>query len=110
MRFWLFALALATTATQVPTITLYPRAVMAGNAMRLTCRIDPTEKTRTVSFGITNLRSSGRQVDGADGIRTYEFLVERMPCKVGPAFCSTTDNTGHQEMTTLPFEIVGCEP
>jgi hypothetical protein len=49
-------------------------------------------------------------VDGADGVRTYEFLVDRMPCKVGPAFCITTDNANHQESSTLSFEIAGCEP
>jgi hypothetical protein len=110
MRLLLLIACVVLSAVQAPTITLYPRVVLAGNSMRMTCRIDPTEKTRSVSFGISGLRTSGRQVDGADGIRTYEFLVDRMPCKVGPAFCATTDNTGHQEVSSLPFEIAGCEP
>jgi hypothetical protein len=110
MRFLILVACVALSAAQAPSITLYPRAVMAGNSVRMICRIVPTEATRFVSFGISGLRSSGRQVDGADGVRTYEFLVDRVPCKVGPAFCITTDNANHQESSTLPFEIAGCEP
>jgi hypothetical protein len=110
MRLLILVACAALSASQAPTISLNPRIVLAGNSMRMTCRIVPTDATRFVSFGISGLRSSGRQVDGADGVRTYEFLVDRVPCKVGPAFCITTDNANHQESSTLSFEIAGCEP
>lgn len=101
---------LAALTAARPSVSVYPRIVMAGSAMRVTCRVPRRAVHRWISWGIDGLGTSTRQLDGLDAPITFERLFEHVSCNTGPAVCEVTDNLGRTLVASADFEIVSCEP
>lgn len=88
---------------------VYPRAMMAGAAMRVTCRVPLRAMNRAVVFGVVGVRQSTDDLHGDAGPITHEIFIEHIPCEAGEAFCVVADSFGRvveQERTS--FEVSGC--
>lgn len=96
-------------AAPLVSIKVLPRVVMAGGAMRITCKVPRRAENRKLAAGIANYTSTERQLDGEESRITWEFLFDHMPCGVGPAFCAVS-GTDRDQLATQPIEIAGCEP
>lgn len=102
----LSGILLAATEPRV-TIRVNPRVLMAGAAVRVTCRVPADARNRGLTIAIADYRSSFVQINGEAGPVTSEILFERIPCAAGPAVCDLTDNQGGHEAARLPLEVVG---
>jgi hypothetical protein len=84
-----FVLALAVVALAAPrvTISVRPTVLFEGGAIKLTCRVPQDATNRALEWGLEGYRYSRVELDGADARVTHEWIIERVPCDVGPVFC-----------------------
>lgn len=82
------AAAPASTVREL-TLTIYPRVVLAGAAVRIRCLLPQHTEATSIGFGLGDVRSSFRQVDTS----AYELLVEPVPCGEWTAFCAIATST-----------------
>jgi hypothetical protein len=69
------------------TIRVRPAVLFEGGAIRLTCRVPQDAANRALEWGLEGYRYSRVELDGADAVITHEWVIERVPCDAGPAFC-----------------------
>ena len=105
----LLVLVLLLTPSDTVILTVYPRVVMAGYGVRLTCRVPRHEANRAVSWGFEHWTSTTRQLDGADSPVTWQSIFNEVPCNPGRAFCAVQRVGGRTTYTTSPLRVAGCE-
>lgn len=98
------------TAPARPELTVSPRNIIAGQALRLTCKVPRDASNRRVAYGMTLVGSSERQMEGEASRVTYEMLIEHVPCEPGEAFCEVW-RTGGGRPVRVSREVttVGCD-
>lgn len=96
------------TADKV-TVSLYPRIVQVGAAMRMTCRVPRQPDNRRLLYGVVNFRDSERQLEGENSQVTWEVFVDHVPCEIGKAYCTVVRSDGTYETSTLQPVVAGCE-
>ena len=86
-----------------------PQVVYVGHNLVLTCHVPRDERNRVLDYGIVDYREhSQRQLDGEFAPVTWQFVMERIPCDVGPAYCSVGRNDLTWTTVSETLEIVGC--
>lgn len=91
-------------------IRITPQVVMRGAAMRLTCRVDQDPRNRVLEYGIDGYTRTQMDLDGEHSRVTFERIIERIPCDVGPAYCALYRNEGKPILRSINFEIANCDP
>lgn len=90
-------------------VSVYPSVIMAGGELRLRCRIAPHPDNRLLEYGIQNVASSQRDLDGDQSRLTWEAPYPHIPCDAGSAYCAIYRiNAGWLE-SRQPFTIAGCD-
>jgi hypothetical protein len=88
---------------------VYPRTLLKGGAVRLTCHVPRDADHRWLDLGIDGLRTSGIQLDGESEKMTFPMLIEHVPCGVEEAFCLVQGATGQPQRAVARFIVAGCE-
>lgn len=105
----LSGILLAATEPRV-TIKVRPQVLMKGSAFWLTCRVPKDEHNRMLEYGVVDYRpGSQRQLEGAQAQITWQVLVERTPCGVGPAYCAVQTDDGRWARAELSLNVAGCD-
>ena len=87
-------------------IAIRPRALFAGGAIRVTCRVPRDDRNRGLEMGIGGYTSHFVQLNGSDSAITHEQLFQHIPCNVDTAFCALNSD---QMIRTATFQVSGCE-
>lgn len=105
------AALLAYGALSSPRVSIraYPRALFAGGAVRVTCKVPKDATNRGLTVGIRNYRSSFVQLDGEAAPITTEITYERVPCDGEEVFCTLVDNQPKEYTVTASLIINGCD-
>lgn len=85
---------------------VYPRTILAGGTVRLTCSVPHDPDHRWLEMGIEGLRTSGGDLEGERAAVTHVMLIERVPCGTEEAFCRV-DGAVHQPERALALFLVG---
>lgn len=89
------------------TLKVTPRAILAGDAVRLECRVSRHPDNRVVELGIVGVRSSAKTLDGDRAPVLHELVVEHIPCEGTEAYCALQRTSGSR---LVKVEIlVGCD-
>lgn len=106
----LVTITLLTVALTEPRVTarVSPGAVMAGNSVRVTCRVPAHPDNRGVYIGISDYTSHFVQIDGERGPITSEQWFPHITCEYSKAFCELVDNHGAHRFDYVPFTVGGC--
>lgn len=88
---------------------VYPRTLLAGSALRLTCRVPRDADHRWLDMGIAGLRTSGVPLDGESAAVTHPMLIEHVPCGEEEAFCLVQGATGKPQQVVTRFVVSGCD-
>lgn len=91
------------------TMSITPRVMQPGSAMRITCSVPRHPENRWLTIAVPEYVSSTRQLDGEDEKITHTFYVDHMPCGVNVAVCDVVDNLGKHYTATTQFTVAGCE-
>lgn len=89
-------------------IRVTPHTPMAGDSIRLTCRVEPNDANRWLVLGLVDYRTSGVQLDGAQAAITHTVTYDHVPC-VDTAYCLLYENTGRQIQRVETVEVAGCD-
>jgi hypothetical protein len=102
--------ALILLATDNPQVSVSPRVMMAGSAVRVTCRVPRHSANRSVTWGFTDWTTSTRQLDGESSMITWTLELKRVPCDPGEAFCVVARVGARQpERASSHVEVAGCD-
>ena len=89
VRLLCLSVAVAASLLAAPRISIdvTPAVLFEGAAVRITCRVEPDANNRYLEWGLNDYRSSRVELEGADARRTHEWVITRVPCDPGAAFC-----------------------
>lgn len=100
---------LAWARDAVVSIRVRPQVIFADGAFWLTCMVPPDSRNRVLDYGVVDFREhSQRQLDGLSSRITWQFLVEHVPCGVGPVYCQVGRSDGSWERAITEIVITGC--
>ena len=85
-----------------------PRAIQAGGAVRLECRIPKHRENRAVELGIVGVRTSAITLNGDREPVLHSLLVENIPCEGTEAYCLLYRTGGEQRLVKAEI-LVGCD-
>lgn len=105
------ASALAGVAAGAPArvaVQVMPRIVMAGGALRVTCRVPRDARNRGLTIGVALYTTHFVQMDGEAAAVTNTWVFDHVPCDVGDTFCRLTDDTEKVYEARLPVTVAGC--
>lgn len=74
----------AATPVRALTLTLVPAALLAGGAVHLRCLLPPDTRATVVGYGVAELRTSARPIDGLE----YDLQIAAVPCGDWTAYCA----------------------
>lgn len=102
------ALATSTAAGDGLRATAYPRTILAGGTVRLTCSVPRDPDHRWLEMGIEGLRTSGGDLEGERAAITHVMLVDHVPCGTSEAFCRVDGAIHQPERAVAAFLVGGC--
>ena len=106
----LAVLAHAVIAERMVSVSVMPRVVMAGNTIRLTCKVPQHPDNRLLDYGVANYREhSQRQLDGEHSRMTWEAYVDHVPCVADAVYCAVLRADGQWHTDSVPLEVAGCD-
>lgn len=90
------------------TISVYPRVVMAGQAVRVTCHVPllPESSQDTLEIGVEGYRTSVFEVHGTPW--TKEVTFDKVPCDVDGVFCALVLDKDTR-IVRQPIIVAGCD-
>lgn len=88
--------------------TAYPRTILAGGTLRLTCSVPRDPDHRWLEMGIEGLRTSGGDLEGDRAAVTHVMLIDHVPCGSSEAFCRVESALGKPERAVSGFTVGGC--
>lgn len=104
-----FALALVLLSAAHVSIRVKPQVIFHDTSFWLTCLVPPDSRNRVLDYGVVDFREhSQRQLDGLQSRITWQFLIEHVPCDVGPAYCQVGRSDGSWERAIADIQIAGC--
>lgn len=95
-------------AADDPKLTVSPRVLMAGNTVRMTCRVPRHPDNRLVQWGFSDYLNSTRDLEGERSPITWEAYFNHVPCDPGIAYCAVVRANGKVLQTTERVEVAGC--
>ncbi len=110
-RLLLVVVALSGMASTEPPVqvSVYPRVVFAGGAVRLRCRVPRHPANRELIWGMADYRTSFTALDGEEAAVTHEQLIQAVPCEAGAAFCLVRRSGEPDARAQLDVLVSGCQ-
>jgi len=68
-------------------ISVRPAVMFEGGSLWLRCWVPRDPANRYLEWGVTDYRSARIELDGDKAPANHEWLIEHVPCDVGPPFC-----------------------
>jgi hypothetical protein len=85
-------------------LEVYPRVVLAGNAVKITCYIPESLDAKTYEFGLSGMQRSTGPVEKIE----YTRIIDRVECGATVAYCSIATATEVKRLTTT-LTVAGCD-
>lgn len=82
-----------------------PQALMAGGAVRVTCRVPRDPSNRGLTMGLPGYLDDFVQLDGEDSRITHERTYDHVPCEVDEARCVLVREDGRLTVARVPLRV-----
>lgn len=90
-------------------LRLYPRGIIAGQSVRVTCKVPRHPDNRRLAMVVEHYRASERDLDGDRAPITYEFHVDHVPCASSNVACVVMTGTRDVFTAAQPLIVLGCD-
>ncbi len=99
------------TSADVPRVSIRvsSRQVMAGQAMRVQCRVPRDADNRLLEASLSNYQISQRPLEGEQAAVTHDFLFDHIPCVVDVASCAVRAVNHKDAIASVSIQVAGCE-
>ena len=91
------------------TIRTSSNVIMAGGAIRVTCRVPRHPENRKLTIGLHNYRESQLDLEGEYAPVTHEILYDHIPCETDVAYCIVEDGVGRGAIARQNINVAGCD-